>query len=272
MALSSTSGLLMKPISQHLFNGHLQSLSRIFGQAFLSRNGGTFILTTHNIGGNVEVILQSNDNTLPLVNDREASVVCAVLYSGNRKVCCSFFERWIVVGRKKAPEFKFDSAGLTFFLAVPVEGNIDSYKQIFRLEWDNWEDQDPPNKAAYPHWQFDRWLTGSTPEAKLEALRKSLESGGDEATAEPPAFETAEGAIASSALGPKPETRPNLGWFTRLHFPSIAPWATDPIKDEDIDLEEPDQPHRRIPKSPKQLEDWIRSSLVYLKNEVGTYD
>ena len=177
------------------------------------------------------------------------------------------------MGRKRAPEFKFDTAGLTFFLAIPTDGSTESFKQVFRLEWDNWEDQDPPNKAAYPHWQFDRWLTASiASDGTLEAVRKSLESDGDEAADESQIFETAEQAIASGESGTKPESRPDLRWFTRLHFPSNAPWATDPIKEDDIDLEELNQPHRCIPKTPKELEDWIRSSLVYLRNEIGTYD
>jgi hypothetical protein len=151
---------------------------------------------------------------------------------------------------------------MTFFLEFEVN-NTRTTKQIFRLEWENWTLQAQPNKAAYPHWQFDPWLTASDT-AQLERLRSSFVEAQDEIAV----FESAESQIQVDYRHSRRD-RPDLGWFTRVHFPAIAPWATTRIKSLD-DTRHP-QPHRCMPDSPTQLEGWIDSALYYLKNEVTTY-
>lgn len=250
----------MEPISEHVFEGHLQSLQRIFDAAFVSPGNTKFVLSPYLVGGEYQIVLQTNESTITATNDLGATAVCATLYSGNQKILCSFFEKWTMVGTKRKTLFRFDLASLTFFLALR-RGDKDDYKQIFRLEWDNWKEQEQPNKAAYPHWQFDRWLTASSPTETLEALQKKLETDHPGPQQDGIVFESAEQAL------PAPELRPNLNWFTKIHFPSIAPWATDPIKD----LDDQDQPHRCIPESVDELEGWIKSALAYLKNEIDTY-
>jgi hypothetical protein len=246
----------MKPISQHAFRGHIQSLRQIFTRRFEARYGDSFELRANPIHGpGVSLVLQSNSST----NNAEQHEVCATLVTvGQKRILCSFQERWKLI-RPKEPEYQFDKAAMAFFLAVP-QGNDLVNKQMFRLEWDNWQHQEEPNKAAYPHWQFDRWLTASAADDRnLVELRKAFEPSESDATI----FESAAAQQAGNILD-----RPDLGWFTRLHFPSIAPWATDPIKN----LDDPrQQPHRSVPNSVRELEGWIDSSLQYLRNELKTY-
>ena len=253
----------MKPISQHVFQGHLQTLRNIFGRRFKSRHGDHFVLTATNIPGpGVSIALQDNASTISVVNEGDANRVCAVLATaGRRRVLCSFYEGWKII-RPRKPEYLFDKAGMAFFLAIP-HGSDFLNKQMFRLEWDNWQHQDQPNKAAHPHWQFDRWLTASETDLGLDELRESLEP------AQPEAVVFKSAAAHSAQQSATTIERPNLGWFTRLHFPSIAPWATNPIIDLDNVRQ---QPHRNMPDSVTELETWIESSLRYLKNELETYE
>lgn len=251
----------MNPISQHIFQGHLQALHKIFGRRFESRHGDNFILTANNIAGpGVSITIQDNASTFNVANEGDANRVCAVLYAvGQKRILCSFYESWKII-RPRKPEYLFDKAGMAFFLAVP-QGTDFVNKQMFRLEWDNWQHQDQQNKAAHPHWQFDRWLTASETDLGLVELRESFEAAETEAVI----FESAAQAAQPSE---KAFERPNLGWFTRIHFPSIAPWATDPIKNLD---DASQQPHRSVPNSVTELERWIESSLQYLRNELETY-
>jgi hypothetical protein len=265
MALGLSRGRRMKPISQHILQGHLQRLREIFGRRFEAGYGGDFLLQPSNVAGpGLLLELQANASTIKVNSDREIREVAAVLSSADqRRVLCSFVEVWRIV-RPKNPEYRFQKTGMTFFFGLKT-GDEFNDKQIFRFEWDNWEHQEQPNKAAYPHWQFDRWLTASKiDESALATLREAFQTQEEQSTdVEPAVFESAQEAIRQTR-----DRRPNLGWFTRLHFPAIAPWATDPIKDlEDTRY----QPHRCIPQSVTELEDWIESSLRYLKNEFETY-
>ena len=176
-----------------------------------------------------------------------------------RRILCSFFESWGIIRPKKA-QYRFNKAGMTFFLAFEKDQDL-LKKQIFRLDWDNWQNDDPPNKAAYPHWQFDRWLTASEPRDASNALRERFVQVGEEVL-------TFEAAMRGQALEEE-AGRPHLRWFTRLHFPAIAPWTTFPIKS----LEDASKPRVivRCPSRWEQLGDWMESTLRYLKNELQTY-
>ena len=246
----------MQPVSQHVLSKHLQSLRQIFGRRLESRHGDQIILKASNVAGpGVSFALQDSASTISVINDRDANEVSGILAAvGENRILCSFYESWRIM-RPKKPEYRFDKVGMTFFLTV-AEGNEFLSKQIFRLEWDNWRHQEPPNQAAYPHWQFDRWLTGSDDRGLVE-LRESFERPRIDSVV----FESAEQAIER----PMRLGRPDLSWFTRLHFPSIAPWATNPITNLDDTSK---QPHRTVPNSIKELEGWIESSLQYVKNEL----
>lgn len=262
MALALSRGLSMNPISQHVFQGHLQALRNILGRRFKSQHGDNFELTANYIPGpGVSIVLQDNASTFNVVNEGGANRVCAVLATvGQKHILCSFYESWKII-RPRKPEYLFDKAGMAFFLAIP-HGKDFVNKQMFRLEWDNWKHQDQPNKAAHPHWQFDRWLTASETGLGLVELRESFKGPEPEAVI----FESAAAQAAQQFA--RNFERPDLGWFTRLHFPSIAPWATDPIKNLD---DANQQPHRSVPNSVTELEGWIKSSLQYLRNELETY-
>lgn len=268
MALSSVRGrfsgrFMRQPLNGHELRGHLQKLRQIFGMRFESKYGENFEpRSIQTAGPGVCFVLQENSSTVNVTNDLHEKEVCAVLATvGQKRFLCSFFESWKMI-RPRNPQYRFNQANLKFFLGVGA-GREPLQKQIFRLEWDNWQDHDPPNKAAYPHWQFDRWLTASDGDRDdVLELRESFKASDDK----PMIFESAE---QQGVERPIRAERPDLGWFTRIHFPSNAPWAIEPIKSLD-DAREP-QPHRTIPNCVTELEGWIDSALRYLKNELETY-
>jgi hypothetical protein len=127
-------------------------------------------------------------------------------------------------------------------------------KQIFRLEWEDWRRWSTQNCAAHPHWQFDRWLTAST-DYNMETIRHSFR-------------EEAQGAVSFELVEEVSKPfRPDLRWFTRIHFPVIAPWATRQI----TDLRALEQPHRARLNSLREIETWTDSALRYIKNELDEY-
>lgn len=243
---------MQSPIEKNEFASHLQRLRRVFDRRVEAKHGDVFQMSVlPNRGGMTNVTLQKNSSTVDAISDLGRDEVCAVLTSSSRKrILCAYFESWESAGKER---LTFQNASMTFFLNFD-DARSSSTKQIFRLEWENWRNQKPPNSAAYPHWQFDRWLTASDSHL-LEDLRESLES----APSKEIVFETAEKQVE--------QKRPDLGWFTKIHFPSIAPWATHPVPL----LGAADQSHRSLPSSPKAIEDWLDSALCYLKSEMSAY-
>jgi hypothetical protein len=251
----------MRPIKQHEMKGHVQRLREIFNRRFESRLGATYQLKPDPFLSPVIYLgLDANSCTVSAKSDRGKDEICAVLVTvGKKRILCSVFEAWKTSGKDR---FQFDQASLTFFLEFD-EGSTRAIRQIFRLEWENWQLRSPSNKAAYPHWQFDTWLTASDATG-IERLRKNFIEL-EETVA---VFESAERQIASDDAQ-RLSDRPDLGWFTRLHFPAIAPWAQSPIRN----LDDPNEAHshRTVPESPEQLEAWIDSALRYLQNEMAEY-
>jgi hypothetical protein len=241
---------MQSPIEKSDFTKHVQRLRQVFDRRVEAKHGDVFQLATiQNREGMYNVTLQRNSSTIDAISDLDREEVCAVLVSSSKKsVLCAYFESWEAASRNR---LLFQNASLTFYLHFGAENSPET-KQIFRLEWENWHNQNPPNTAAYPHWQFDRWLTASD-SGVLEDLRESLEGPQSNEII----FETAEKQVE--------QKRPDLGWFTRIHFPSIAPWATNPITAIDVG----DQSQRSLPSSPKQIEDWLDSALCYLKSELS---
>jgi hypothetical protein len=240
---------MRSPIEKSEFDRHLQRLRRIFDRRVEAKHGDNFRMSIlPNRGGMTNVTLQKNSSTVDAINDLDRKEVCAVLKSSPKtSILCAYFESWQAAGKER---LMFQNASMTFFLTFENRWSSTT-KQIFRLEWENWQNQNPPNSAAYPHWQFDRWLTASDTNL-LEDLRESLEG----APSEEFVFETAERQVERK--------RPDLGWFTKIHFPSNAPWATNPVPVLDVGV----QSHRSLPSSPKAIEDWLDSALCYLKGEL----
>lgn len=249
----------MDPVTEHELKGHEQRLRQILNRRLQPSHGEQYRLEPIPwLSPTIYIGLQRNGCTVDVAGDRAQPDICGVLADrGPRRLLCSYIEGWNFARKRYA----FDKAAMTFFLEFR-QGNITAAKQVFRLEWDNWEaNRALPGTAAYPHWQFDRWLTASDAE-QLARLRARL------AATEPPAavvFENAEQQI--QAAEPQEPERPDLGWFTRLHFPAIAPWATNPIP---LDASEPAS-HRSMPCSLKELEDWTDSALRYVHSEIDAY-
>jgi hypothetical protein len=241
----------MRPIEKNELAAHAQRLRIIFNRRVESRFDETFqIAVTSERGSFTYLSIQANASTEAVVNDKDRQETCAVLRSmGQKRVLCGYLESW---RPERNERFRFNSASLTFFLTFN-EAGTETTKQIFRLEWENWLNHDMSDKAAYPHWQFDRWLTASDTQ-QLAELRDALAAGSDQ-------------AVEFEPIQSRPARRPDLSWFTKVHFPSIAPWATSPI----VDLETGEQPHRLVPESPQHLEQWVDSALCYLHSEIKAY-
>lgn len=207
----------MQPIDQHELRGHIQRLREIFNRRLEIAHGDNYQLeNVPLLGPGIYLTLQRNSCTSDVTNDRGEQVVCGVLASmQTKRILCSFFEGWKLSGKTRV---QFDKTWMTFFLEFTERGSLTT-KQIFRLEWDNWQIQETKDKAAYPHWQFDQWLTASDMQA-IEKLRKDFEIPGIEPGETLMPFESAEEQLQI-------DRRPNLPWFTKLHFPAVANWAAN---------------------------------------------
>lgn len=240
----------MRPIENNALSAHVQRLRKIFDRRVETKFNDSFqIRVAKQRGGLMYLSIQANGSTENVINDQDRQEVCAVLRTmGQRRVLCSYVESWCIAGKDR---FGFNSTSLTFFLTFPL-ATATVTKQVFRLEWDNWQNHPMPNRAAYPHWQFDRWLTASDTQ-QLAELREVFAADSDQ-------------AVDFEAPDQHPG-RPDLSWFTKVHFPSIAPWATSPI----LDLNADPQPHRSVPNSPQEIESWVDSALCYLHSEITAY-
>jgi hypothetical protein len=248
----------MDPVTEHELRGHEQRLRQILNRRLQPSHGAQYQLEPIPwLSPTIHIGLQRNACTVDVAGDRARPGICGVLADrGARRMLCSYIEGW----KPSRKRFAFDKAAMTFFLEFR-QGELIAAKQMFRLEWDNWQSNPAlPGNAAYPHWQFDRWLTASDAE-QLARLRARFAAPEPEAIV----FEGAEQQI--QAADPQEPERPDLAWFTRLHFPAIAPWATDPIS---ADAREPVS-HRSVPQSLKQLEGWTDSALRYVSSEIEAY-
>ena len=263
MVRGSSCGRLMELVREHDLRGHVQRLREIFNRRLEPKHGDTYRLTTiPSFGNSINIGLEKNSCTSEVSGDRAAPEICGVLAdTGSRRVLCSFLEGW---SRKGKERFQFEKAAFSFFLEFEQDDGL-AAKQVFRLEWDNWKVQNSPNSAAYPHWQFDRWLTASDAQ-QLDQLKNSLATPTQQ---EVVVFQSAKQQALADGQRARYD-RPDLIWFTRLHFPAIAPWATDPIRHSDADPKR-DPSHRSLPRNITELEDWIESALRYLKTELIAY-
>lgn len=152
---------------------------------------------------------------------------------------------------------------------MSIEGTETITKQIFRLEWldrhldeSDWHLQ--AHGAAHPHWQFDQWLTGSDEES-LNRIKAELKAELKKDSREPRDFTKAE----LEQTGPTDQIggRPDLKWFTKIHFPAIALWHSSRIKS----LNDPILPHAHGPETTEQIENWTYSSLLYIKDQFQRY-
>jgi hypothetical protein len=233
-----------------IFRAHVVRLERIFTRRLFRRYGEQFkvdiLLDRH---GYADLSLKRNASTTDARSDRATNEVCGHLaHLGNNSIYCSFIERWAGVGIEK---YQFRQVGLIFFLK---NSDGTAARQLFRLEWEYESADKNVAHAAHPHWQFDRWLTASDIDS-VQSLKSTFVPKPDNV---PIAFGTQD----TSELA-----RPSLRWFTKLHFPAMAPWATSPI----LDLDFPSQPHSTVPNSPEEIESWVDSALYYLSNELTVH-
>jgi hypothetical protein len=228
---------------------HRAKLCRVLGARLSSRGGEAIQLKQYPGGASIDFYIQASGSTRKVTTDRQGEEAAGLLSSrGAGDLLCSFGEGWTAATQTTV---ELRAVTLRFFLQPPghPEG---SARQLFRLEWEN--DFQAPG-AAYPHWQFDRWLTASDSRT-VDELRALFEG-----QPEPPVRDFGE-VVAPAAMG-----RPNLSWFTKLHFPVIAPWFRDRISD--LALEE--QPHRHRLIKEEDILAWIDSSLLYIRDQFARY-
>lgn len=239
-------------------DAHKRAVSAVLQRRLQARGKDLFQLREEQgRSGTLSLYLQANRHTRGVSSDRDETEQAGLLATRpSGDLLCSFFEVWGI-----AAEFEFRSLALRFYLQPRGKLASDA-RQIFRLEWEdktqtrNGIPVFPAPGAAYPHWQFDRWLTASDRDS-VDQLRRLLLA---KAPTQPQEFGSPTGAPAMSQ-------RPDLKWFTRLHFPVIAPWYEQPI----IDMSLEDQPHRWRLTKPEQVVDWLDSSLRYVVHQFETY-
>jgi hypothetical protein len=241
---------MIKSIDLRQLQGHIKKLESIFTERLVGRHGELFRIDILNDRhGTTNLSLQRNSSTKDARSDRATDEVCGVVVDlGKNSILCSFMERWSRFSQKL---YQFRQVSLFFFLTTSEKADV---RQLFRLEWEHAAADERVARAAHPHWQFDRWLTASD-EDTVQRLRPTFLGQPDTPI------------VFGSESVPAESGRPNLRWFTKLHFPAIAPWATTPISD----LSNLNQPHSTVPNSTEGIEGWVDSALCYLGNELQTY-
>jgi hypothetical protein len=243
---------------------HWKAIGGIFGLVTTGKSNHRVIIgVTRARDGTISGSLQKDDQTVTVRSDRdywEAAVVLAGVSKRAVRLLVGFHEKWSQLARES---FEFHNVSLRFYLQPSEE----DAKQCFRLEWEDRNQNCDGRRvfsaagAAHPHWQFDRWLTNSDGE-RLEELRRELVESEDRPVRE---FSANDGGSGASIGGAG--TRRNLSWFTKIHFPATAKWPVSPI----ASMESETQPHAEAPASLVQIENWIGSSLRYVRHQGTNY-
>lgn len=218
----------------------------------------------------IAYIIQQNQDTKSTISDRGDNEVIAHLANSSKKGLSLWFGLYESWQKHKKSKLLFKEVSLHFYLQISIEGAEAITKQIFRLEWlgrhldeSDWHLQ--AHGAAHPHWQFDQWLTSSDEESSNRIKAELIKAEFKKDFREPRDFTEAELEQTSSTdqIG----GRPDLKWFTKIHFPAIALWHWSRIKS----LNDPILPHAHGPESTEQIENWAYSSLLYIKDQFQRY-
>lgn len=170
----------------------------------------------------------------------------------------SYREEWDgepPAGRVK--RFSFRAASLTVHFGYR---NMRHKPQMFRAEWAGWarwngsEFGFQAGDAAHPHWQFDA----------IESLKR------DEATERAAVFLSVLRSEEQETAAPRDFSPPALTRgdvddvigaqeLSRLHFASAAAWWKSAPNDR----------HVHAPSAPKDIQVWLKETLIYVLRELG---
>lgn len=206
-----------------------------------------------------------NPATKSTISDLGVNEVIAQLANSSKKDLSLWFGLYESWQKHKKAKLLFREVSLHFYLQMGIDGAEAITKQIFRLEWlgrhfDESDQYFQTHGAAHPHWQFDQWLTSSDEES-LNRIKAELKKD----SREPRAFTEAE--LEQKSPTDQIGGRPDLKWFTKIHFPAIALWHSSRIES----LNDPILPHAHGPESTEQIENWTYSSLLYIKDQFQRY-
>lgn len=206
---------------------------------------------------------QNNDalgETLP----RDCVAALALASDAQSTLFFAYNEEW-QLGRRK-DQVEFVSSNLRF----AISGD-DAPDLQFRLEWAGAKTTDdaisfPGRGAAHPHWQFDvdnAWFGSSAgavsrSRASVAILEIDLEPEVEAIDLVAP--EVATGDVLHGQINSA------LSGFHRLHLPVRALWH-----ESMCEMPEFAEPQQHTPKSETEIDNWMLSSLRYLKHEFETY-
>jgi hypothetical protein len=123
----------------------------------------------------------------------------------------------------------------------------------------------PGSKAAHPHWQFD-----DPTEPNAETIASELSQPKESETS---AVDLTHELLSDESTQPTPTLLTTLPatsyrWFHKVHFAARAEWATREI----CNFAEAEQPqHAHSPSKTSELDHWVISGLLYMRNEFGKY-
>lgn len=181
-----------------------------------------------------------------------------LLCRNERTYWVSWLEEWNPVPGRR---YRYRSSNLTVYVGPFGEPRK---TQLFRAEWPGVSDwqrdgvlglQAPG--AGHPHWQIDAVSELADVHRRRQSARDLLEFLRDDAEE----FDDSLVDEIGERVGP---LTAEIDW-TRTHFASNAGWSKDRWSG---DLGSTNQ-HAHCPASTREIRDWICSTLVYLRHELG---
>jgi hypothetical protein len=195
----------------------------------------------------------------------ETPVVPLILTkSSNVDYWLSLHQEWQEDSSPRARRLIYYTTSLTVFFG-PATSN--EKLQLFRAEWPGVRLQTDGTYvfeamgAGHPHWQFDAYQSRAR-EIESERLRL-IELGHtlNDLYRVEDFSETIITELSSEDLAARDRCLKRL---TRIHFASCANWAVLPWTGDDLITES----HARGPKNPREIINWIVSTIRYIQSEV----
>lgn len=217
-------------------------------------------IDVQNVSNNsIKVSFAKDLKSYYLINDRQERdiAVSLVTRSGSHIIMVSYSEFWAYDSKKRV--HYFDKCGFRFFYIPILEGKeeLSRCEQIFRVEWETCNIEDPAGKwsypapgAGHPHIQFDRCALYTPFRNLFDEFQQQVEEDMFLGVSEIPNIE--------------------VTWFGNIHFPMDAPWSINPY-DQNFTKSDNELPHRNSPKSLESLRGWFSSVLRYMKEQIVDY-
>jgi hypothetical protein len=221
---------------------------------------------TENRSGVIIWGLQRGEHTVHIEGNRRPDTVIRLARSGSEiGLWFGLSEEWRRTGRDR---ISFVESRLRFYVSEGQQSQP-NMTAVLRLEWMDRELTEerlfPGSGAAHPHWQFDD-PTEPNAEAIASELLRPKES-------ETSAIDVTHELLSDKSTEPAPTLLTTLPagryrWFHKIHFAARAEWATREI----CNFAEIEQTqHAHSPFETSELDRWIISALLYVRNEFEKY-